>query len=166
MQALLALAVPALAFGFAPGALNSLPRAHARAATGASEITMRTPLMAGNWKVPRGSPPLSRGRGRAPGRRRRAAARARRDASRGFLRLFSSRFRSRARARLLAFLAPRENAPQMNPTSLAEAKELASAVAKFDTSSSGCAICVSFPYLASVAEILKGTGVSLGAQDL
>ena len=55
MQALLALAVPALAFGFAPGALNSLPRAHARAATGASEITMRTPLMAGNWKVPRGS---------------------------------------------------------------------------------------------------------------
>merc|ERR1719453_2953859 len=48
----------------------------------------------------------------------------------------------------------------MNPTSLAEAKELASAVAKFDTSSSGCAIC------ASVAEILKGTGVSLGAQDL
>ena len=54
----------------------------------------------------------------------------------------------------------------MNPTSLAEAKELASAVAKFDTSSSGCAICVSFPYLASVAEILKGTGVSLGAQDL
>ena len=34
------------------------------------------------------------------------------------------------------------------------------------TSTSGCAICVSFPYLASVAEILKGTGVSLGAQDL
>ena len=78
---------------------------------------------------------------------------------------FSSRFRSR-RARALAFLAPCENVSQMNPTSLAEAKELASAVAKFDTSSSGCAICVSFPYLASVAEILKGTGVSLGAQDL
>ena len=51
MQALIALAVPALALGFAPGALNALPRVHTRAATGASEITMRTPLMAGNWKA-------------------------------------------------------------------------------------------------------------------
>ena len=163
MQALIALAVPALALGFAPGALNALPRAHARAATGASEITMRTPLMAGNWKVHTSRSPRALSRSDAaacaPGRWRRR--------TRPTLLFSFSRWRALAHgASLSLFLARARNKSQMNPTSLAEAKELATAVAKFDTSTSGCAICVSFPYLASVAEILKGTGVSLGAQDL
>merc|ERR1719231_687635 len=100
---LVAITVP-LACAFVPRGMHALPRAQTRVAAGAPEVSMRMPLMAGNWK--------------------------------------------------------------MNPTTLDEAKSLATEVAKFDTSVANCAVCVPFPFLPAVAEILAGSGVSVGAQDL
>jgi triosephosphate isomerase len=51
-------------------------------------------------------------------------------------------------------------------TTLAQAKELAAAVAKGVTSDAATvAVCPPFPWLPAVAEVLKGTRVALGAQD-
>jgi triosephosphate isomerase (TIM) len=51
-------------------------------------------------------------------------------------------------------------------TTLAQAKELASAVAKGLTSVKvTVAVCPPFPWLPAVAEVLKGSRVALGAQD-
>src|SRR6266705_1481411 len=51
-------------------------------------------------------------------------------------------------------------------TSLAQAKELAAAVAKGVKSDAvTVAVCPPFPWLAAVAEVLKGSRSALGAQD-
>merc|ERR1719331_153155 len=52
-------------------------------------------------------------------------------------------------------------------TVLDEAKDLAKAVAESAKSAPGVgvAVCVPFPFLAPVGDVLKGTGVAIGAQD-